>query len=103
MAGEPVVIVGNPEHDRLGRALFYRSGKIAHFLSSLPPMIWVISQRARHRWGWVSSHDCNGSQAGKPWERAFGSVIGEGRQARNLKRALSRVSASLALAGDPLR
>ena len=54
MPGEPVVIVGNPEHDCLSRTLFYRSSKGTHFLTSLSPMIWVISQR--HRWGWVISH-----------------------------------------------
>ena len=41
---EPVVIVGNPEHDCLSRALFRRSSKGTHFLTPLPPMIWVISQ-----------------------------------------------------------
>src|SRR5262245_2859223 len=52
MPGEPVVIIGNPEHDRLSRALFRRSSKGTHFLTSLPPMIWVISQHTRHRcWG----------------------------------------------------
>src|SRR5215469_9712741 len=69
MPGEPVIIVGNPEHDCLSRALFYRSSKGTHFLTSLPPMIWVINQQARHWWGWVVSHQCNRSQAGKPWER----------------------------------
>jgi hypothetical protein len=54
MPGEPVVIVGNPEHDCLSRTLFYRSSKGTHFLTSLSPMIWVISQR--HRWWWVISH-----------------------------------------------
>ena len=38
-------------------------------ITSLPPMIWVINQQARHWWGWVVSHQCNRSQAGKPWER----------------------------------
>jgi hypothetical protein len=56
MPGEPVVIVGNPEHDRLSRALFRRSSKGTHFLNPLPPMIWVIGQHARRRWGCVISH-----------------------------------------------
>ena len=34
MPGEPVIIVGNPEHDCLSRALFYRSSKGTHHLSA---------------------------------------------------------------------
>src|SRR6516164_7514978 len=64
--GEPVIIVGNPEHDCLSCALFYRSSKGTHFLTSLPPMIWVINQQARHWWGWVVSHHCNRSKPERP-------------------------------------
>jgi hypothetical protein len=34
MPGEPVIVVGNPEHDCLSRALFYRSSKGTHFYLS---------------------------------------------------------------------
>ena len=59
-------VVGDPEHDCLSRALFYRSSKGTHFLTSLPPMIWVINQQARHWWGWVVSHHCNRSKPERP-------------------------------------
>jgi len=45
--GKLVVIVGNPEHDRLSRPLFHGSGNGTHFLTSIPPMIGVIGQHAR--------------------------------------------------------
>jgi len=47
--GEPVVIAGNSEHDLPARALFHRFGNGTHLLTPLPPMIWVISQKARNR------------------------------------------------------
>ena len=50
--GEPVVIVGNSQHDRFSRALVHRFRQGTHFRSPLSPMIWVISQHTRHRcWG----------------------------------------------------
>jgi hypothetical protein len=53
---ELVVIVGNPEHVRLSRALFHYSGNGTHFLTPLSPMIWVISQQARHGWRLFIGH-----------------------------------------------
>ena len=50
--GEPVVIVGNSQHDRFSRALVHRFRQGTHFRSPLSPMIWVISQHTQHRcWG----------------------------------------------------
>ena len=49
-------VVGDPEHDRLSRALFDGSSNGTHFLTSLPPMIWVVSQPAGRRWGRVICH-----------------------------------------------
>ena len=50
--GEPVVIVGNSQHDRFSRALVHRFRQGTRFRSPLSPMIWVIGQHTRHRcWG----------------------------------------------------
>jgi hypothetical protein len=42
--GELIVVVSNPEHDRLSCWLFHRFAEGAHFLTSLPPMLWIIGQ-----------------------------------------------------------
>jgi len=47
--GKPIVIVGDPEHDRLGRAIFSAIRKCTHLLTPLTPMIGVIGQQTRHR------------------------------------------------------
>jgi hypothetical protein len=44
---EPVVVVGDPEHDRLGRPVFNGISKRTHLLSPLTPMIGVIGQHKR--------------------------------------------------------
>jgi hypothetical protein len=44
--GEIVVGVRDPQHDRLGRSTFHGLSKRSHFLTSLPPMIWIIGQQA---------------------------------------------------------
>ena len=54
--GELIVIVGNPEHDRLSCWLFHYFGERSHFFTALPPMIWVIGQDARRRWWVVIGH-----------------------------------------------
>jgi hypothetical protein len=53
---ESVVVVGDPEHDRLGRPVFYGIGKRTHLLSPLTPMIGVIGQQAWHRRRVVIGH-----------------------------------------------
>jgi hypothetical protein len=50
---ELIVIVRNPQHDRLGGSLFHGFSKHAHFLTPRAPMIGVISQHAGQRW-WVA-------------------------------------------------
>jgi hypothetical protein len=42
--GKPIVIVGDPEHDRLGQAIFSAVRKCTHLLTPLTPMIGVIGQ-----------------------------------------------------------
>ena len=49
---ESVVVVGDPEHDRLGRPIFHGISKRTHLLTPLTPMSGVISQQALHR-RWV--------------------------------------------------
>jgi hypothetical protein len=44
---ESVVVVGDPEHDRLGRPVFHGISKRTHLLTSLTPMIAVIGQHRR--------------------------------------------------------
>jgi len=44
---ESVVVVGDPEHDRLGRPVFHSISKRTHLLTSLPPMTGVIGQHRR--------------------------------------------------------
>jgi hypothetical protein len=44
---ESVVVVGDPEHDRLGRPVCHGIGKRTHLLTSLTPMIGVIGQHRR--------------------------------------------------------
>jgi hypothetical protein len=39
---ESVVVVGDPEHDRLGRPVFHCISKRTHLLTSLTPMIGII-------------------------------------------------------------
>jgi len=46
---ELVVIVGNPEHDRLSCWLFHYFGERSHFFAALPPMIWVAKKRGNQR------------------------------------------------------
>ena len=38
MPGQPIIIIGNPQHDRLRRLLPHGSGKRTHFLAPLPPI-----------------------------------------------------------------
>lgn len=49
---------------------FMVSAMVRHFLTSLPPVIWIIREHARHRGG-------NLLRSRELWERAFGSVIGK--------------------------
>ena len=46
---ESVIVGGDPEHDRLGRPVFYGIRKRTHLLSPLTPMIGVIGKQASHR------------------------------------------------------
>jgi hypothetical protein len=43
---ESVVVVRYPEHDRLGRPVFYGISKRTHLLSPLTPMIGIIGKQA---------------------------------------------------------
>ena len=56
LRGKPVVVVGDPEHDRFGRSVFHAVGKRPHFLAPLAPVIWVIGEQARHRRGVMIGH-----------------------------------------------
>ena len=47
--GKSIVVVGDPEHDRLSRSVFHVMSERPHFLGPLAPMIRVISQQARRR------------------------------------------------------
>jgi hypothetical protein len=48
---ESLVVVGDPEHDRLGRPVFHDISKRTHLVTSLTPMIGVIGQQAWYsRW-----------------------------------------------------
>src|SRR6516164_2420095 len=49
---ESVVVVGDPEHNRLGRPIFHGISKRTHLLTPLTPMSGVIGQQALHR-RWV--------------------------------------------------
>ena len=53
---ESVVVVGDPEHDRLGRSVFHGISKRTHLLSPLTPMIGVIGQEAWHKRRVVIGH-----------------------------------------------
>ena len=52
---ESVIVVGDPEHDRLGRPVFHGISKRTHLLSPLTPMIGVIGQQARGTGGGLLS------------------------------------------------
>jgi hypothetical protein len=49
LRGKPVVVVGDPEHDRFGRSVFHAVGKRPHFLAPLAPVIWAIGEQPRRR------------------------------------------------------
>ena len=53
---ESVVVVGDPEHDRLGRPVFHGISKRTPVLSPLTPMIRVIGKQASHSWWVVIGH-----------------------------------------------
>jgi hypothetical protein len=58
---ELVVIVCNPQHDRLGGSLFRGVSKRTRFLTPRAPMIWIISQQARDRRWCVTQHSAERS------------------------------------------
>jgi hypothetical protein len=47
--GEPVVVLRNPEHERLCFALVHAVGDGAHFLAALAPMVGIVVERFDRR------------------------------------------------------